>query len=299
MLIQQMENYYASQNAKQSEELQSSQTKNSLYSNSYSLKNTLINKQSQQFIQVESSASNLANSKSGVQKMEATKRPSQFIKIKQKIENLKQYFQEVKNIAELQPEFAGSFQIENPGQLYLQRFKVQQNILTDNDDVYYCSNQILDSYYNKLIDGVDYQELSNKSVFFTPFVKKGQLRFFKYNFKRELIDGDGFGDHGFFNNIKHNDAMVCTSDVMFATINKNQFYSYNKKVQKLKIQKIMGCMKKSIYSFINDSQILEKIAQLYTKQKYHKGNIVFTENDKEIDCCYIIYKGEVLKMKKK
>jgi len=26
---------------------------------------------------------------------------------------------------------------------------------------------------------------------------------------------------------------------------------------------------------------------------------VFTENDKEIDCCYIIYKGEVLKMKKK
>jgi len=69
-----------------------------------------------------------------------------------------------------------------------------------------------------------------KEKFFSVFIKTGQFRFFKYNFKKELIDGDGFGDEGFFNNTLRSDAMVCTSDVVFATINKNQFCSYNRKV---------------------------------------------------------------------
>lgn len=170
-----------------------------------------------------------------------------------KTKRLSQEFEEIKNEEQFQSDFAKNFQIEHVNELYLQRFKIQQNILTDNENVQICSKKILDAYYNGLVENVDYQDLQQKEKYFTGFVKTGQFRYFKYNWKKELVDGDGFGDQGFFNNTKRSDAMICTSDVIFATINKNQFFGYNKKVQKMKIHKIMCCLDNSIYSFIMDS----------------------------------------------
>ena len=92
-------------------------------------------------------------------------------------------------------------------------------------------SSILEKYYDKLIPGLEYEHLQSKDKYFTEFKSIGSIRLFKYFHNEDLIEGDGFGDVEFFKNSKKSDALVCKTDCILASINKNAFNVINKKIQ--------------------------------------------------------------------
>ena len=88
-----------------------------------------------------------------------------------------------------------------------------------------------EKYYSKLIPGLDYELLQSKEKYFTEFKVIGGLRFFKYFHNEDLVEEDGFGDIEFFSNGRKTDALVCKTDCVLASVNKNSFNMINKKIQ--------------------------------------------------------------------
>jgi len=99
--------------------------------------------------------------------------------------------------------------------------------------------EAVDKYYNNLVPGLEYEKLMHKDKFFTEFKAVGGIRVFKYFYNQELSETDGFGDVEFFNDTKKNDAMVCLTDCVLVSINKNQLSMMHKRIEFIKTRELV------------------------------------------------------------